>query len=252
MSDGDADKAVLDLEQFPAEPQSVKVELIRRSLANIGSGEKNLTQGHYEGILQLAEQNVTGRKMELPGGFAVRREYENLIFFNCRVGPAPPKGVGRMGNSFAHAALGTAWAGGPAHPTTVEIPGQTRFGGYLIEASISDADETYEKSQIANRKSQIPASSGAEWFDLEKIKQPLVVRLRRPGDKFVPLGQNKAMKLGKFLTAQRVPYGIRSDVLVVVDSEKIIWVCPVRISEQSKITGQTRKILQLQITNLNA
>jgi hypothetical protein len=41
-------------------------------------------------------------------------------------------------------------------------------------------------------------------------------------------------------------------VLVVTDQEKIIWVWPARISEQSKITGETRKTLQLQITNLNA
>jgi DNA/RNA-binding domain of Phe-tRNA-synthetase-like protein len=41
-------------------------------------------------------------------------------------------------------------------------------------------------------------------------------------------------------------------VLVVADSEKIIWVWPIRVSEQSKITSQTRKILQLQITDSNA
>ena len=86
---------------------------------------------------------------------------------------------------------------------------------------------------------------------MDKIKQPLIVRRRRPGDRFVPLGQSEVKKLGKFLTGQRVPYEIRRDVLVVADREKIIWVWPVRISEQSKIASQTRKILQLQITKPN-
>jgi tRNA(Ile)-lysidine synthase len=238
LADCDENKAVLDLKLFGGEPRPVKVELIRRSLANIGCGERDLTQGHYKGILQLAEQNVTGRKMELPGGFAGRREYENLIFSNSRVG---------LGS-----ATGTPPIASKDQAVTVEIPGQTRLGGYLIEASISSTDETCERSQIVSRKSKIPASGGSEWFDMEKIKPPLVVRGREPGDRFVPLGQSQDKKLGKFLTAQRIPHGIRRDVLVFADKEKIIWVWPVRMSEQPKVAAETRKILQLQITNLKA
>ncbi len=227
LADSDVEKTVLDLKLFLTEPQPVKVELIRRSLANIGCGEKNLTQGHYGGILQLAQQNVTSRKMELPGGFAVRHEYGNLIFSNCRVGLAPP-------------------ISSKDQTVTLEIPGQTTFEKFLIQAIVLERDE------VDFKKFKAAKTGSIEWFDLEKIKLPLVVRRRRAGDRFIPLGQSEEKKLGKFLTAQRVPHGIRRDVLVVTDREKIIWVWPVRISEQQKITGETRKILQLQITNLNA
>jgi tRNA(Ile)-lysidine synthase len=269
LADSDAEKTVLDLKLFLTEPQPVKVELIRRSLANIGSGERKLTQGHYESILQLAGQNVTGKKMELPGGFVAWREYGKLIFSNRRVGLAPPisskdqsviveipgqitfEKTGRMGNSFAHAASETAWAGEPAHPTTkaqavtIEIPGQITFEKYSIQAIVLESNEVdFEKFKAAKTDS-------IEWFDLDKTKPPLIVRSRRAGDRFVPLGQREEKKIGKFLTAQRVPHGIRRDVLVVADGEKIIWVWPVRISEQVKVTGETRKIFQLQITALN-
>ena len=255
LADSNAEKTVLDSKLFLTESQPVKVELIRRSLAGIGCGERDLTQGHYEGILKLAGQNVTGRKMELPGGFAVRREYGNLIFSNCRVGLAPPISsrpakAGRMGNSylrheFAHAALETAWAGEPAHPT-VEIPGQTKFGKFLVQAIV------LKKNEIDFEKFKAAKTDSIEWFDLDKIKPPLSIRRRRTGDRFVPLGQSEEKKLGKFLTAQRVPHQVRRDVLVVADREKIIWVWPVRISEQAGITGETRKILQLKITGFNA
>ena len=239
LADSDAEKTVLDLKPFLTEPQPVKVELIRRSLANIGCGERDLTQGHYEGVLQLAEQNVTGshrdslrRKMELPGGFVAWREYENLIFSNCRVG------------------LGSATGTPPISPkdqtVTVEIPGQTTFEKFLIQAIVLERNEVdFEKFKAAKTDS-------IEWFGLEKIKLPLIVRGRRAGDRFVPLGQNDEKKLGKFLTAQQVPHGIRRDVFVIADGEKIIWVWPVRISAKVRITGETRKILQLQITGLNA
>jgi tRNA(Ile)-lysidine synthase len=238
LADCDEGKTVLDLEPFLSEPQPVKVELIRRSLANMACGEKYLTQGHYESILQLAEQNVTGKKIKLPGGFFVIREYGNLVFSNHR--------NCRMINSLAYAASQTAWAGEPAHPTTVEVPGQTAFEDFLIHAVI------IEKSDFDFEKSKSTKTDSIEWFDFDRIKPPIIVHRRRPGDRFVPLGQTEEKKLGKFLTAQRVPHGIRRNVLVVADSRKIIWVWPIRVSEQSKITSHTRKILRLQITNLNS
>jgi len=88
-----------------------------------------------------------------------------------------------------------------------------------------------------------------ERFDFEKVKPPLVVRPRRAGDRFVPLGMTSQKKLGKFLTDQQVPRRLREEVLVIADAEKIVWVCPVRISERAKITDETRWILQLQITD---
>ena len=231
LANWDAEKTVLDLKLFLTEPQPVKVELIRRSLANVGSGERNLTQGHYEGILQLAGQNVTGKKKELPGGFVAWREYGKLIFGlsrNRSVGQAPPY-VDKQNN----------------HSVTLKVPGQTRFGEYLIEATILEADDVGLDQFIEGKTSCV------ERFDLDQVRLPLIVRPRRPGDRFVPFGLKSEKKLGKFLTAQRVPHGIRRDVLVVADGEKIIWVLPVRISEQARVTGETRKIFQLQITALN-
>jgi DNA/RNA-binding domain of Phe-tRNA-synthetase-like protein len=54
-------------------------------------------------------------------------------------------------------------------------------------------------------------------------------------------------RLGKFLTAAKVPRQSRENALIVADSEKIIWVWPVRISECAKVTSNTSQILQLHI-----
>jgi len=212
----------LDLKRFAAEPPALQIELVRRCLTGSGSGEQGLTQQHYNRILRLAQQDVTGGKMELPGGFAVRRQYGHLMFARLeREAPRDER------------------AGGSVH---LDIPGRTRFGSYVIEAAICTTDL---KSEISNIKSR--SSGGPERFDLEKLKLPLRVRARQSGDRFVPLGLNEEKKVGKFLTDQRVPHDVRSRVLVVSDSEKIVWVWPVRISEQAKLSAGTRRILQLQI-----
>jgi tRNA(Ile)-lysidine synthase len=88
-----------------------------------------------------------------------------------------------------------------------------------------------------------------EWFDWEKIKPPLIVRMRKDGDRFIPLGLVEEKKVGRFLIDQRVPQRIRKKVLVVADSEKIIWLWPIRMCGQAKITEKTKKILRLQITD---
>jgi DNA/RNA-binding domain of Phe-tRNA-synthetase-like protein len=66
----------------------------------------------------------------------------------------------------------------------------------------------------------------------------------------VPLGLERQKKVGKFLTAARVPQRLRQKLLIVADSEKIIWLWPVRTSQQTKITPGTRKILQLRINEI--
>ncbi len=227
ISDCTGDEIALDVGVLLRQAPPVRVELVRRSLAQVGCGERYLTQRHYDSILESAGRNVTGRSIELPGGFVVLREYGKLTIGPRRaysVGQAPPYG----GSS-----------------VTLNVPGCTRFGEYLIEATILDTGK-------ADLGRFVPSGNNRmERFDFEKIRLPLTVRLRRTGDRFVPLGLTSEKKIGKFLTAQRVPHRMREKVLVVGDAGKIIWVCPVRMSEQAKVASETRTVLQLQVTDLN-
>jgi len=223
LADCGEDNLKLDLKGLLAQPEPVKVELIRRSLSVVGSGERDLTLRHFKSILQLAEQNAGGKKIELPGGFVARREYNTLIFAGATREPTSSEQI--------------------SESMKVEVPGLTKFGSYVIEASILDADEARIHEFKAGKTDSV------EWFEFDKLKLPLVVRFRKTGDRFWPLGLAGEKKIGKFLTAAKVPQAIRQKLLIVADSEKIIWVWPIRISEQAKVTNKTRKILQLQITD---
>ncbi len=238
------EKVTLDSKMLLAQPQSVMVELVRRSLTAVGCGERDLTQRYYERILQLAEQNVSGKKIELPGEFVVGAEYGNLIFAR------PQKSEDRSQKSEIRN-LSSVLAvrhpvDCPLSSVVLEVPGQTRFGRYLIKATVLDA----RYSMLDTRKKTKSRIQFVERFDFDKIKPPLVVRFRRPGDRFVPLGLGEDKKVGKFLTAARVPQEVRQKLLIVADSERIVWVWPIRIAEQAKVTTGTRKILQLQITGM--
>lgn len=222
LADCAGESLKLDLKIFLAQHPAVKVELVRRGLVALGSGERNLTQGHFKKILQLAEQNVGGRKLELPDGFVAWREYGKLFFAHSEKKELK-KGTNQR--------------------VELNIPGRTGFGNYLIAASFLEAKDCDVNEFRAEKSSVI------EWFDWDKVNLPLVVRFREAGDRFVPLGLASEKRVGKFLTAAKVPQRIREKTLIATDNEKIIWVWPIRISEQAKITSRTQKVLQLQITD---
>lgn len=236
-ADCPGEKVTLDVKMLLAQPQPVIVELLRRGLTALGCGERNLTQYHYEKLLQLARQNTGGRKIDLPGEYVVGTEYGKIIF------STPARSPFLRRDSLGSEKI--------SHSTelidksiTLDIPGQTRFGWYSIETAIFQADEEEFNKFKAEKNSFV------ERFDFNKIKPPLHIRLRKAGDRFVPLGLGEEKKVGKFLTAARVPQQVRQKLLIVADSEKIIWLWPIRTSQQAKVTGATRKILQLRITDI--
>jgi tRNA(Ile)-lysidine synthase len=222
MADCAVDKVTLDLKSFSAQPPAVKIEVVRRSLTCLGGGERNLTRQHYEEVLQLSQQKTGGRKVTLPDGFMVRREYGTLIFTRRRGDAAIKK-----------RADGAVELG---------IPGRTQFGSVLAEATVLEADKKRFEKFKQDKTNFI------EWFDLDKVSLPLTIRHRQGGERFWPLGLAGEKKAGKFLTAAKVPQEVRERVIIIADSRQIIWLWPVRISEQVKVTDQTRRILQLRIT----
>ena len=225
LTDCSANVLKLSLQMFLAQPPPVKVELVRRSLSAVGCGQRDLTRQHFQKILRLAEQNIGGRKIELPAGFVVRREYGNLIF-------ARPEKTSHHDELIRNS-------------TRLQVPGKTKFGRFLIQAATLEADG----SRIEKFKTK--KNNCIESFDWDKVKLPLMVRSRKAGDRFWPLGLEAEKKIGKFLTAAKVPHHLRRKLLVIEDSEKIIWLWPVRIGEQAKITDETQKVLQLKIIDEN-
>jgi tRNA(Ile)-lysidine synthase len=227
-----ADNVTLDLKGFLAQSPAVKIEIVRRSLTYLGGGERDLTHRHYEKVLQLSQQSISGRQIGLPDGFMVWCEYGKLIFARAKGVLKPEEQISRS--------------------IKLEVPGRTRFARYLIEATVLDAGcsildaRRRIKSRIENQESKIES---VEWFDLDNVKLPLVVRSREDGDRFVPLGLREEKKVGKFLTAAKTPQQIRKKAFIVADAEKIIWLWPIRICEQAKVTSGTRKILQLQVAD---
>ena len=182
----------------------------------IGSGERDLTQQHYERILRFTQVSQPRKKLTVPHGFVIRSASTLIFEKMCRMTGLPPMRF-----------------------SALPIPGAVDFGPWKIEAQILDA-KACDIQKFKAQKTQY-----VEWFDLEKIVGALTIRPRKSGDSFWPIGLATPKKIGKFLTDAHIESELRKLVYVIDDDEKILWLAPLRASEETKITPDTKKILQI-------
>jgi tRNA(Ile)-lysidine synthase len=82
-------------------------------------------------------------------------------------------------------------------------------------------------------------------LDAAKLKFPLLVRNRRPGDRYHPLGAPGRKKLKEVLRAKGVPEGERGVRPVFLSGNEIVWVQGLAASENHKVTARTKKMLMI-------
>ncbi len=208
-------RVILDRFTLTSQPEAVVVELIRRTLMELGIGLRNMSEARYRALVQQAFSGCP-RRLSLPNGLTASVNGSNLSFETT-----PP-------------AVDT----GPTDAQILTIPGRTPFGGVEFDTALLNA-QTCDIEAFKAAK-----NPHTEWFDYDKLSLPLYVRTRRQGDRFQPLGMPAEKKIGKFLSAA-VDAEAREQMFIVGDAEKIIWVAPVRCCEQTKVTADTTTILQI-------
>ena len=108
-------------------------------------------------------------------------------------------------------------------PGSVEIPETSG----VIEAS-------YQKAGL--RTALYPTGRVAA-FQASALPLPLVVRSRRPGDRFRPLGSPGSRKLQDVLVDRKVPRDTRDRLPIVTDAEgRIVWVAGVVAADHCRVT----------------
>ena len=94
----------------------------------------------------------------------------------------------------------------------------------------------------AVKKFKRPAARPAcESFDADKVGGKITLRHWRPGDRFQPIGLKSPVKLQDLFTNRKIPRARRRELMVAAAAnEEIFWVEGLRISENYKLTPQTR------------
>ncbi len=90
-----------------------------------------------------------------------------------------------------------------------------------------------------------------EFVDSGKLSGKLTLRTWRDGDRFMPIGMQGEKKVSDFLIDQKVSRDEKRSVCVLVDGDKIIWVCGMRIDDRYKVTSDTKEVLRLELKHGN-
>jgi len=117
----------------------------------------------------------------------------------------------------------------------IEVPGECAVGEFFIKSEYIKFSPSIFKNK----------NKYTGYFDGEKVGEKIVVRTRKNGDKFIPLGMRKEKKISRVLIDKKIPVFERDEILIFQSKNKIMWVCGVEISEKFKVSNKTKKILKI-------
>ena len=194
---------------------ALRRRLVLKILTDMGAPAARIRSVHIEVLLESLSRWSGERRFRLPGDFNVTRDRHWLIF---RRGAEPPR---------------------PLAEVSLQIPGRTALEpwGLALSAQIFDRGD----------KSPLEADPLRAWFDLGSVGGDLLVRSRRPGDRFRPLGFSGTKKLKDFFIDARIPRRERDTIPLLVAGEQILWIIGHRLGKGAGISAETKAILALEV-----
>jgi tRNA(Ile)-lysidine synthase len=81
------------------------------------------------------------------------------------------------------------------------------------------------------------------FLDADLINFPLIYRLWKPGDRFMPFGMKGMKKVSDYLVDNKIPLPEKEKVMVLQAGNDIIWLTGYRIDNRFRITDKTKRVL---------
>lgn len=94
---------------------------------------------------------------------------------------------------------------------------------------------------------KISTQSNRVHIDADKLKFPLIIRIWREGDSFVPFGMKGHKKISDFYIDQKLSIHEKEKTYLLVSGQDIVWVIGLRIDNRFRITEKTKRILEVSI-----
>jgi tRNA(Ile)-lysidine synthase len=196
--------------------------LVRRLYADAAQTEGQLTRKHVEQVILLAQHGSSGRKLELPGGVIVEREFDRLIF--CRSSHTDRLTSDKK-NSRAIASY--------QYEVTLPDGGSTAI-------SIPELGRSFRLKMIDWPTAQRDTSHEGVVLDAERLAAPVVFRNWSPGDAYRPTGRRQTRKLARMFVRGRVGFTERALWPVLTSAGRVAWADRMPVADEFSTTDATR------------
>jgi tRNA(Ile)-lysidine synthase len=202
----------------PALQRHLLREVLRRLLGNLRDIEWKHIESMRATLLQPA-----GKRLSLPRGLVLSTEYgKGIIGTETTLSYPPPLLQGER---------------------RLKVPGETVSPNWQVITNIMPAQVVRAKNF---EKGELGEESFKAYLDYEVAGSKLIVRKRKPGDRFQPLGMKQTKKLQDFMVDAKIPVAWRDEVPLVCSPQHILWVVGWRIDERAKVTNSTEQALYLE------
>ncbi len=206
------DELVFEIKKLELFPAAIRRWIFRQAVIELGAMSGETRSSHFEAIDKIMRAHRPGAEIMLPGTLRVRRQYGLLVF-----------SVSSSDQQFLS-----------DYVFEVDGPGTWDLGSDIGVLKISKG--VVSENSLRTECGQIPFKQ--LFLDGAKVKFPLKVRSRRPGDRFRPFGAPGECKLKKFLISRRVPRQVRDMIPLLVQGDEILAVAGTEVSHHYRITGR--------------
>jgi len=186
---------------------------IARCIIALAKGsDRDIGANRVEAFYGMLTWGNTGAQIGLPGGLTALRTYREVLIQRSAGTKPPPTGEWSL-------------------PPSGEIEVKELGFGFTLTSSTSK---------------RLPQTPHTALLDAAAVTGPLRIRTWRPGDRFVPLGMTRSVKLQDFFVNAKVPRALRPWVPLVVCGDRIAWIVGHRISDEFKVTARTRRTIRIE------
>jgi tRNA(Ile)-lysidine synthase len=207
------DAVTFDLAGWRALSLSAQRATLREAAFRIGRSLRDVSFTHVDNAVSIARRGETGARATLPGGLYLRVDYDALVVAAEHHTPAPPPWP-------------LLWSREPLPvppaPSVVALPGNAWH------------------FRLARCRRPLPAGIHRETWRAVLALPPdaeLVLRTRRPGDRFAPQGMGgHTQKLADFMINVKIPAPWRDYIPLLVAGGIIVWVVGWRVSQYCVVT----------------
>ncbi len=199
---------------------SLKRMLLRRTVRELRPSLRDLDWIHVDLALEAIRDRPAGSRVSLPGGLAVTMGYGEFV----------------VGHSLPRPDL-------PRVPAGAEIdftaPDRVPLDGWTLIADILPPDPGIDLA-MQNRDPWQAFIDGAQ------VGGRMVLRGRRPGDRFQPLGlAGHSKRVGQFMIDAKIPAHLRAEIPIVASPRHIVWIAGHRLDERAGIQEETVRVVRL-------
>ncbi|MEA4848431.1 MAG: tRNA lysidine(34) synthetase TilS [Clostridiaceae bacterium] len=200
------DRVVIDVPMLTALHGALQRRIIRQCIQRLSNTLNGFDFRHFEKVLELAGKS-TGAAVMLPHKLKAFRSYDKLVLAKYIV-KADKKCYYKLKYDYDN----------------------------IIE---TDNGRITVKRIKAKEIGEFRGQKDIIYIDPSRIKEELVLRHRKAGDMFAPIGMKGTKKLKEYLIDEKVPREERDDLELIADGNEIVWIVGGRLSEKYKITDDT-------------